>query len=272
MECAVGKSSWLILNRQDRPGLVVSGQSFAHLRHSLWRRRTSVWRGVASPARFAFDEASQLWYADLTINTETLTYAPFIRLALARYQPHAIPDAKMSRVVLADFAQLTPSRAAIVTVDPYHPRCLRVTVSGIAPTGPAPVIHGVQPAYPATQPTVVSVTVQQRIANVSGDLGWEDATAATTTVTHQSTATPLPNLILWSGTVEFLQAVEAGRYRLLIREHEYLSANYLALNQPGSAATPHPSNPGRLIYTEVMEIDTALIGVPAAPTGTMVDE
>jgi hypothetical protein len=220
----------------------------------------------------AFDEASQLWYTDLTINTETLTYAPFIRLALARYQPHAIPDAKMSRVVLADFAQLTPTRAAIVTVDPYHPRRLRVTVSGIAPTGPAPVIHGAQPAHPATQPTVVSVTVQQRMANVSGDLGWEDATAATATVTHQSTATPLPNLIRWSGTVEFLQAVEAGRYRLLIREHEYLSANYLALNQPGSAATPHPSNPGRLIYTEVMEIDTALIGAPAAPTGTMVDE
>jgi hypothetical protein len=29
-----------------------------------------------------------------------------VRLALVRYQPHALPDAKLSRVVLADFAAL----------------------------------------------------------------------------------------------------------------------------------------------------------------------
>jgi hypothetical protein len=40
----------------------------------------------------AFDAERQMWYADLTINTDTFTYAPFVRLALVRYQPHAIPD------------------------------------------------------------------------------------------------------------------------------------------------------------------------------------
>jgi hypothetical protein len=221
----------------------------------------------------AFDEISQLWYADLTINTNSLTYAPFVRLALARYQPHAIPDAKLSRVVTADFAQLTPSRAATVTVDPYHPRRLRVTVSGVAPTGPAPVIHGTQPNNPAKQPTVVSVTVQERTPGISTDLGWHDAAPGTAVVVDQTKATPpLPKLIRWSGTVEFPQAVEAGRYRLLIREHEYLSANHLAIDQPGSAGTQHPSNPGRLIYAEVMEIDAALIGGPPAPTGTTLED
>ena len=39
-------------------------------------------------------------------------------------------DAQISRVVLAGFAQLTPDRAAMVTADPYHPRTLRVVVSG----------------------------------------------------------------------------------------------------------------------------------------------
>jgi hypothetical protein len=67
-------------------------------------------------------------------------YAPFIRLALVRYQPHALPDAKLSRVVLADFAQLTRVRSAVVTADPYHPRRLRVTISGIAPQGPPPEV------------------------------------------------------------------------------------------------------------------------------------
>ena len=148
----------------------------------------------------AFDEASQLWYADLTVNTNSETYAPFVRLALARYQPHAIPDAKLSRVVTADFAQLTPSRAATVTVDPYHPRRLRVTVSGVAPTGPAPVIFGTQPNHPAKQPTVVSVTVQERTPGIATDLGWRDAAAGTAAVTDQTSGTPsLPKLVRWSG-------------------------------------------------------------------------
>ena len=52
------------------------------------------------------------------------TYVPFVRLALVRYQPHALDDARISRVVLAGFAQLTPDRVATVTADPHHPaRC-----------------------------------------------------------------------------------------------------------------------------------------------------
>jgi hypothetical protein len=44
-------------------------------------------------------------------NLSPATYAPFVRLALVRYQPHALVASKVSRVVLADFAQLTPDRA-----------------------------------------------------------------------------------------------------------------------------------------------------------------
>jgi hypothetical protein len=39
-----------------------------------------------------------------------------------------------------------------------------------------------------------------------------------------------------------------------------------------SAGTPHPSNPGRLIYAEAMDIDAALIGGPPTPTGTSLEE
>ena len=82
-----------------------------------------------------FDASRGLWYADVTLNTFTQTYMPFVRLALVRYQPHALADAKVSRVALADFAQLTPDRAAMVTSDPHHPRTVRVVVSGVAPRG-----------------------------------------------------------------------------------------------------------------------------------------
>lgn len=43
------------------------------------------------------------------------TYYPFIRMALARFQPNSIDDTHLSPVILSDFAQLTPSRVAAIT-------------------------------------------------------------------------------------------------------------------------------------------------------------
>jgi hypothetical protein len=219
----------------------------------------------------AFDEERQLWYADLTINTDSPTYAPFVRLALVRYQPHAIPDAKVSNVVLADFAQLTPSRAAIVTADPYHPRRLRITVSGVAPSGPKPMITGQQPTAPVDQPTVVTVTVQRRRDDVAGDLGWQDADAGVATVTRESPVSQAPALVRWNGSVQFTTDALPGRFRLLIREHEYVSANYVVTERDARGAEKR-RHPGRLIYAETMTIDEALIGAPGAPTGTALDD
>ena len=101
-------------------------------------------RQAGDVAGFApqFDETRGLWFADLVINTYRETYAPFVRLALVRYpKPHALPQAKISRVALADFAQLTPDRVATVTSDPFHPHKIRVVVSGVAPTGPKPAVR-----------------------------------------------------------------------------------------------------------------------------------
>src|SRR5262249_52480910 len=41
---------------------------------------------VGFPA--TYDPDRKLWYVDLTLNLPTDTYMPFVRLALARYQPH----------------------------------------------------------------------------------------------------------------------------------------------------------------------------------------
>ena len=217
----------------------------------------------------AFDEARQLWYADITVDAETPTYCPFVRLALARYQPHAIPGAKLSRVVLADFAQLVPGRAAVVSADPYHPRRLRVTLSGIAPAGPVPAVVGpAQPTEPATTPTVVTVSVQRRRDDVATDLGWEDVGTDVATVVRQTGGAPVPDLVRWTGTVEFAAPVTAGRFRLVIAEHEHLSANHVLVEHDDGGAARNVT-PGRLIYVEHVEIDDALIGGPPAFTGTV---
>ena len=58
-----------------------------------------------------YDEARKMWYCDLTVDAPNPTYGAFIRLALARYQPYAIKDVKLSRVVLADFAEAAHARS-----------------------------------------------------------------------------------------------------------------------------------------------------------------
>lgn len=66
------------------------------------------------PHAVGYDDARNLWYADIVVNPGE-TYFPFVRLALARFQPASVDGLHLSAAVLADFAQLTPDRLAIVT-------------------------------------------------------------------------------------------------------------------------------------------------------------
>lgn len=202
-----------------------------------------------------FDAVRGLWFADVTINLPTETYMPFVRLALVRYQPHALLDAKISRVVLADFAQLTPDRSAMVTSDPHHARTIRVVVSGVAPRGPQPVFHG--PSHsrkPARhRPTEIRVRVQERDEALHSDLAWRDVpeTIAQVAPQFEDFAPNQPGLAMWIGLVTFTEIPEPGRYRLLIEEFEYVSHTWAE----GDAGAP----PGRLIYAETFELDDALV-------------
>lgn len=61
-----------------------------------------------------YDKVRGLWYCDIDVDMGN-TYYPFIRMALARFQPNSIDDTHLSPVILSDFAQLTPSRVAAIT-------------------------------------------------------------------------------------------------------------------------------------------------------------
>lgn len=191
-----------------------------------------------------YDAERKLWFADLTIDLlDGPTYAPFVRLALVRYQPHALDDARISRVALASFAQLTPDRVATVTADPHHQRTLRITISGVAPSGPPPA--GPAPSRPE-RPTHIQVRIQKKPPG-GGELDWQDAPAAEASVTqvYEGQALFQKDLGLWVGSVTFTTAPAPGAYRLLIEEFEYISANH-AENRRA---------PGRIIYMEIIEVD-----------------
>lgn len=202
-----------------------------------------------------YDEGRKLWFADLTINLPRETYMPFVRLAMVRYQPRALADAKISRVVLADFAQLTPDRSAMVTGDPHHPRTVRVVVTGVAPRGPTAVVHAEPtPESLNPRPTLIRVRVQQHDDKIDSDLGWKDVGHDVAKVTPEKDGPVAGNadLSMWAGTVQFVNKISAGDFRLLIEEHEFISANYSEVEH-GIA-----QQPSRLVYAEIFALDAAL--------------
>jgi hypothetical protein len=67
-----------------------------------------------APHDVAYDADRHLWYCDIEV-TFGWSYCPFIRLALARYQPVSVPAAYLSNIVLADFMPLAPDRWLTVT-------------------------------------------------------------------------------------------------------------------------------------------------------------
>ena len=161
----------------------------------------------------AYDADRQLWYCDVEIDPGD-AYMPFIRLALARYQPSSVGGKHLSSVVLADFAQLAPDRAAILTFDPYLPGVLNLTVSGFTYTSTALMNTEVQPDR-----SRVEVDVEVRHPDIGGDLGWMAADDTAVIVQTEGTE----GNILWRGTITLPEERDPDQYRLVIREYEALA-------------------------------------------------
>lgn len=83
-----------------------------------------------APHDVFYDPVQQVWYCDIEIDSGR-SYWPFVRLALARYQPISTNGAHLSEVVLADFMPLTADRWLTVRGDDAS-RSRRVSVYGKA--------------------------------------------------------------------------------------------------------------------------------------------
>ena len=150
----------------------------------------------------SWDAERGLWYADVVVQTAT-AYFPFLRMALARWQPASIPGAALSHVVLADVAQLAPDRAVLVTMDPWSPGTAQVIVSG-----PGYQLAEEFPFRPQT--TVVTVEVQTRVDGIDDDvLAWTAADPLQASVVPDGVAGAGTNL-LWHGTVNLRAESRAG--------------------------------------------------------------
>ena len=82
-----------------------------------------------APHDVFYDATRQLWYCDIEINCGA-SYFPFVRLALARYQPISSGNAHLSNVVLADIISLSADRWLNVTPAADSPK-VRIAVFGV---------------------------------------------------------------------------------------------------------------------------------------------
>lgn len=179
----------------------------------------------------SYDADRRLWYADVALSGG-FAYYPFIRMVLARYQPNSIPNAHLSRLVLADFAQIAPDRTATVTFDSKDPHQMRITVAGPAP-------------YRTTNR--VDVSLEQQIQGADGgdpDLGWIPVTNGTLTL--QSTT--VGNETRWSGEYTLPPLpTPLPPLRLVVREFELFPGS-------GEGITFAPTPAMRLVYAEILDV------------------
>lgn len=143
-----------------------------------------------APHDVFFDELRQLWYCDIELDHGD-SYWPFIRLALARYQPTSTEGAYLSEIVLADFMQLTVDRWATVRRG-ARPGIHEVSLFGSSYTESAgarevrelhPLVGAVSSLQPArfAETTVAEVWLERLNPALGEDFGWQRIAEGTPT-------------------------------------------------------------------------------------------
>jgi len=189
-----------------------------------------------------FDPNRQLWFCDIQINPES-AYFPFVRLALVRYQPKSIKnakdDCKLSKVVIADFAQLVPDRTAGVSFDAAG-RLANVSVMGGAAG------------------TQMEATLETRQAGVPGALGWVPVPDSTAELAAKAIS---DRISAWTGRLQLPGDQPPERFRVVVKEYELYRVDPPPPGERAPAAAMMVAAPmgRRLVYADVLRL-----GRPAA--------
>jgi hypothetical protein len=224
------------------PDLPATRMSLSHFKETSTKRYNLNLREYAgSPVMIAayevdYDAATGLWFADVVIDPGK-AYFPFVKLALARYQPYALTDCELSPVVIADFVQLTPDRiaSAVLSSDKSE---VTVSVTGQSYTDNDAATGSI------VKPTV-TVTIER--ANTRGDAvtGWTPITSETELTRQASTVYQLiagDTRTTWRDAISLKNTTAGSTYRVVVREYEHF-AKYQS-----TAKTP------RLVYVEALPL------------------
>ncbi|WP_277369609.1 hypothetical protein [Rhodococcus rhodochrous] len=195
--------------------------------------------------RAVYDPDRKLWYSDIQLDAGS-AYTPFVKLALARYQPHSVAGEEMSKVVIADFAQLLPIREATYVLNPDG-SALTVTLSGAVG-----IPHHAQ-SLPDFASRIrasrhVETWIERLPAESTSDLDWERVDQPVTLTVRLGSAdlvTDQYGNVEWAGAVRVPDRAKDDRLRVRIVEYEVHRADSL---------TPRITPAKRLVYSDGVDL------------------
>ncbi|NYE19046.1 hypothetical protein [Microbacterium immunditiarum] len=199
-----------------------------------------------------YNPERRLWYVDVALNPGVVSW-PFLRLAVARYQPESVPGLELSSPVSTDYVQVPPERTALVSRLDEHE--VRVVVSG-----PVPVRRG--PAHDPVAADLASIELgrlvvarlQKADPAMPGDLGWITVDSRRLVVANYQ---PEQHLIAWGTTLGSddeeiplrRPGPEASGWRVTVEEWERFPGDP-AIGAPVGTAAPPPVWEQRLVFAD----------------------
>ena len=191
-----------------------------------------------------FDEERGLWFCDIEIDPHD-AYFPFVRLALARFQPISVRGAHLSKVVTADFIQLAPDRTVSVTFNRSNPKELAIAVGGAS---------YVQAAA-GSGPGEMEAVLEMHGPNLPEEVGWVEVPKSTVELKAQRVVNAEPGNFLWTGRLPLPGDLKAKIYRVAVREYETFASDEAA---PPTRTTTMAAAPlkkvRRLVFAETFRL------------------
>ncbi|WP_055700045.1 hypothetical protein [Streptomyces silaceus] len=203
-----------------------------------------------------YHEARGLWFVDIDVDfgdtsARGTTYFPYVRLALARYQPYSVDPLHLSTVERAEFAQLVPPRSV---TGRREGDLLAVRLTGPAPFNELGELSGTGASAAAASRRVV-VTLQSRAELREDEMDWQQLGTPV-----ELTCTADGGGFAWTGGVEAPDGQVLTSYRLLVEEYELYRADRDTATDTvtaGGAAVPAAR---RLVHADCFALRVGLLG------------
>ncbi len=189
-----------------------SGVRLAELDAEVHLVRYQIGRPGAGGLIPAYDAEKDMYYADINLDIDN-AYRPFVRLALARYQPASVDGLELSTVSLVDVVQLEPDRAATCVVARAGNQKDRATVT----------LSGA--SYTRNElglgPGVARLILERHNGPERGLAGRKNSAAFTPILTSNMRGrTSLTGVATWTGNLTLPSSRTPGQYRIVIEQFE----------------------------------------------------
>jgi hypothetical protein len=179
-----------------------------------------------------FSETRGLWLVDVAFDPGA-AFWPFVRLAVARYQPDSNAGMHLSPVTQCDYVQLAPERTA--TISRPDDRHARITVTG--PVGALLDVGSTLAAAPFLARVHAARTMRARLerrdAAVGTDLGWQTVAQADLPILGVD-----GTIVSWLGQLELPTPIaprrpgENAEWRVVLEEWERFRADPSPTGEP----------------------------------------